>query len=183
MVSDDEEEDDIKVEHSSSDNADVTKAEQFESLMNIGDNLKQNLEQDEWDDDDDAGYILITISTEEFFEMEEACAGRMVYEEELKQETDIWVKETGKQTTHNPSDSPRDDFSVPFSARSVDNQGTTNEFTHHYEGMYDDLQAVKILDENKFSLSVSVDPLSNRNAADNPYTSIRYEKKVQWMLN
>lgn len=191
MVSDDEQDEDdncgFKVKSSTSPNADATEEEQFESLMNLGVNTSSQKEgDDEWEDDDDSGYMLITISTEEFFEMEEAFAGRMVYEEELKQETDTWVKETGKQTVHNSNDSHQDDFTIPFTARSVDSQYAANEFTHHYEGMYDDLQVVKkTLDESKSSLSVSVDTLANSKhvslngkEADNPYASIRYDKKV-----
>ena len=194
MVSDDEEEDDVKYENSSSRSAaDIAEeVEQFDSLMKLGvGTAKHKPEEDEWDDDDDTGYILITISTEDFFEMEEACAGRMVYEEELKQETDTWVKETEKkqQTTLHSNDSASDEFIVPFTARSVDTQSNqtaaSNEVTHHYEGMYDDLQSAnKILDVGKTTaLSVSVDTPPDRNAylhaaADNPYASIRYDRKV-----
>ena len=34
------------------------------------------LDDDEWADDDDNGYVTVTISTEEFFELEEVCLKR-----------------------------------------------------------------------------------------------------------
>ena len=47
--------------------------EELESLMKLA-NLtpkQQQTYEDEWEDDDDNGYVVITISTEDFFEMEE----------------------------------------------------------------------------------------------------------------
>ena len=112
----------------------------------------------------------------------------MVYEEELKQETDAYVKETARTATST--------LSPPFTSRSVDSQGAPSDFNTHYEGMYDDLQAAKssLVDSGKDSSSNSKSPsnnnnnnnnntdddlLHNGNISDMPYGSIRYDKKVR----